>query len=416
MEKDLYTEKYGIRFRICKNSGIIMFIKRSLEPHVLEAATFFPVVAILGPRQSGKTTLAQQAFPNHTYISLEDFDVRARAKDDPRLFLQSYPSAQGIILDEIQHAPELLSYIQTIVDREKKKGFFIITGSQNFLVTESVTQTLAGRIALLTLFPLSTQELATANVLPPSIEEVTYKGSYPQLYAEQIPVEKLYANYITTYIERDVRTIKNVENLNTFQRFLQLCAGRIGQVVNFSSLASDCGIDSKTAQAWLSVLESSYIIFLLYPYYKTFGRRLIKSPKIFFVDSGIACSLLRIRNAQDLLDHHMRGNLIESYIMSDLFKQYHNRDQKPALYFWRDQAGHEVDCIIEQASKLTAIEIKSGKTIHPKFFEPLAQWHQVTESDAKSYLVYAGDTDQQWREAEVLTWKSAGKLIDKLEE
>src|SRR5438445_4882469 len=313
-----------------------MLIKREIEVQIHDAATEYPVIAVVGPRQSGKTTLVQMAFPDHKYISLEDFDLRELALADPRRFLTEYPSSSGIILDEIQNAPQLLSYMQTMVDKDKRKGFFVVTGSQNILVHESISQTLAGRIAILTLLPLSVSELDAANVLPDKIETAVWKGAYPQVYAENSIPSRLYSNYILTYVERDVRQMRQITDLETFQRFIRLCAGRIGQVVNLESLGNDCGVNHSTIKAWLAVLEASYIVFSLYPYYKNFGRRLIKSPKIYFVDTGLACSLLNIKSDQELADHYLRGGLIESFILADIRKQRYNLDQQPNMYFWRD--------------------------------------------------------------------------------
>src|SRR3989339_478239 len=354
-----------------------MFIKRSLEAQVREAAQEYPVLAIVGPRQSGKTTVAQTLFPEHKYVSLEDFDIRALAQQDPRKFLTEYPSSSGLILDEIQHAPELLSYMQTIVDREKKKGFFIVTGSQNFLVDEAITQTLAGRMAVLTLLPLSLSELNDAGLLPDKIETLVYKGFYPRAHAEKVSVDRLYSNYLRLYVERDVRQIKTVEDLNTFQTFMRLCAGRIGQVLNLSSLGNDCGINHNTAKSWISLLEASYVVFLLHPYFNNFGKRLIKAPKLYFVDTGIACSLLKIRSAEELNAHYLRGGLVESLIISDLLKQHYNLDQQPGLYFWRDQQGHEVDCIIDIGSRPVPVEVKAGKTVVSDFFKELSFWQKT---------------------------------------
>ena len=391
-----------------------MIIQRDLTIHLEEAAKLFPVVAVLGPRQSGKTTLVQQVFKKHNYVSLEDLDIRALAIADPRRFLQDYTNEHGIILDEIQRSPDLLSYIQTIVDKEKKRGYFILTGSQNLMISEAISQTLSGRIALLTLFPLSIHELSNANLLPDKIEDAVFTGSYPRAYIDKITPEKLYPNYISTYVERDVRQIKNVADLNTFQKFVQLCAGRIGQILNLASLGNDCGIDQKTAKAWISVLEASYIIFLVQPYYKNFGKRVIQSPKLYFVDTGIACSLLRMKSPKDLIEHYLRGHLVESFIVSDLFKQYYNIDQRPSIYFWRDQS-HEIDVIIDQALKNTAIEIKAGKTVASDYFNQLLYWKNITESKNINYIIYAGESNQGWPNAEVLSWKNSGNIINKLE-
>jgi len=392
-----------------------MLIKRALEDKVLEAASEFPVIAIVGPRQSGKTTLSQITFPKHRYISLEDYDIRTLAQTDPRKFLSEYPTEFGIILDEIQHVPELLSYMQTIVDREKKNGYFIVTGSQNFLVDEVITQTLAGRMAVLTLLPLSISELENSDLLPAKIETLVYKGSYPRVYAADVSVDRLYANYIRLYVERDVRQIKNVSDLRMFQKFMRLCAGRIGQVLNLTSLGNDCGINHSTAKAWISLLETSYVVFLLYPYYKNFGKRLIKSPKLYFIDTGIACSLLKIRSAQELSDHYLRGGLTESLIISDFLKQQYNLDQQPSLYFWRDNTGNEIDCIIDESKYPISVEIKAGKTVAPDFFKEINYWNRITNNpQAPKYLVYGGTENQSWPQAKVLSWKSAGNLIKDL--
>ena len=394
-----------------------MLIKRALQSRVLEASLEYPVIAIVGPRQSGKTTLSQTVFPNHKYISLEDYDLRAIAQADPRKFLTDYPTESGIILDEIQHVPSLLSYMQTIVDREKKKGYFIVTGSQNFLVDEAITQTLAGRMAVLTLLPLSISELESASLLPAKIETILYKGSYPRAHAEKISIERMYSNYLRLYVERDVRQIRNVADLSTFQKFMHLCAGRIGRELNLTSLGNDCGINQNTAKAWISLLEASYVIFLLYPFYKNFGKRVVKAPKLYFIDTGIACSLLKIPSAENILDHYLRGGLFESFIISDLLKQQYNIEQQPGLYFWRDQTQHEIDCIIDESKYPIAVEIKSGKTIATDFFKELEHWKSITDHpEAPRYLIYGGSEDQPWPYAKVISWQSSGTLINKLRE
>jgi hypothetical protein len=391
------------------------YIKRAISPQLRQASREFPVVAVMGPRQSGKTTLAQNEFPDHRYISLEDFDIRDLALADPRKFLSEYPTESGIILDEIQHAPQLLSYIQTMVDREKKNGYFVVTGSQNFLIDQAITQTLAGRMAVLTLLPLSIHELEKSDALPVKIEALIYKGSYPRAYAEKVSIDRLYSNYIRLYVERDVRQIQNVSDLNAFQKFMRLCAGRIGQVLNISSLANDCGITSNTAKSWLSLLEASYVIFLLHPYHRNYGKRLIKAPKLYFIDTGIACSLLKIRSAEELSDHYLRGGLVETLIISDFLKQQYNLEQQPSLYFWRDKTGHEIDCIINEARYPIPVEIKAGKTIARDFFKELLYWKKVSNMpDAPRYLIYGGSENQSWPQAEVLGWQSAGTHIRKV--
>jgi predicted AAA+ superfamily ATPase len=389
-----------------------MLIKRILSNQITDAAKEFPVVAITGPRQSGKTTIAQKGFPKHKYVSLEDYDIRELALADPRRFLHEFPNEHGIILDEIQHTPKLLSYMQTIVDKEKKNGYFIITGSQNFLVDQTITQTLAGRMAVLTLLPLSLSELTNASLLPEKIEVLVHKGSYPKIHAEKVSVERLYNNYIRLYIERDVRQIKNVSDLSLFQKFMRLCAGRIGQILNLTSLGNDCGVNQKTIRGWISLLEASYVIFLLHPYYKNFGKRLIKSPKLYFFDTGIACSLLQIRSAEELSNHYMRGGLIESFVISDILKQQYNTEQQPSLYFWRDKTGNEIDCIIDTAKNPIPIEIKAGKTVASDFFDGLKYWQKTTGfTKTPQYLIYGGNQNQSWPNANVISWKSLGSLI-----
>jgi len=392
-----------------------MLIRRTLLDSVLEAATEFPVIAIMGPRQSGKTTLAQLAFPKHRYVSLEDYDLRAKALADPRRFLTEMPTEHGLILDEIQHAPELLSYMQTIVDREKKNGFFVVMGSQNFLVDQALTQTLAGRMAVVTLLPLSIQELTNADILPAKIDTLMYKGFYPKAHATTTNIARLYSNYIRLYVERDVRQIQNVADLSLFQKFMRLCAGRVGQVLNVVSLSNDCGINQKTASAWLSILETSYVIFMLAPYFNNFGKRLIKAPKLYFYDTGLVCTLLKIRSAEELANHYLRGSLFESLIIADLLKQQYNFEQQPSLYFWRDHAGREIDCIIDESHYPIPVEIKAANTVTTDFFKELRIWQETssTPADAPRYVIYCGTDNQNWPNAQVLTWQSAGRLIKK---
>ncbi len=391
-----------------------MLIRRELELVLREAAAEYSVVAVLGPRQSGKTTLTQMTFPHHRYITLEDLEHRSLAQADPKKFLKELPYESGIILDEIQHVPDLLSYIQVMVDKEKKRGYFILTGSHNILLNQVISQSLAGRIALLTLLPLSISELNSANLLPEKIETLVFQGSYPQIYSDNPTISRLYKNYIKTYIERDVRLIQNISNLLTFNRFIKLCAGRIGQILNLTSLANDCGISQSTAKAWLNLLEASYIIFLLHPYYNNFGKRLIKAPKLYFIDTGLACSLLNIKNEEELATHYIQGNIIESCIISDLLKQYYNFDQSPALYFWRDQTGHEFDCILDTQPSPTPLEIKSSKTVIAEYFKNIQRWQSITNNSSPAYVVYGGHENQSWPHGTVLSWKKVGSLVKNL--
>jgi predicted AAA+ superfamily ATPase len=388
-------------------------IKRDLEPHLRTVAQYFPVVAILGPRQSGKTTLAQMVFPQHAYVSLEDLDLRSLAIADPRGFLERYKNEHGIILDEFQHVPGILSYIQTWVDREKQQGYFILTGSQNFLVSEAISQTLAGRISLNTLLPLSIQELEANNLLPETLDDFLYTGCYPSLYAKTIPPHLWYPGYIQTYLERDVRQITNVSDLMLFKRFVELCAGRMGQIVNFTSLANDCGISDVTAQRWLNLLEASYIVFLLRPHHENLGKRVVKSAKIYFYDTGLACSLLGIQPEQ-VATHYLRGGLFEAMVIGDVIKQHYNTGKRPNVYFWRDHTGNEIDLIIERGQELIPVEIKSGQTIGSAYFKGLDFWHALGHKNAssKGYVVYGGKDTQKRTQTTVLGWNIFSSIVD----
>ncbi|KKQ33220.1 MAG: hypothetical protein US49_C0002G0115 [candidate division TM6 bacterium GW2011_GWF2_37_49] len=388
-------------------------IPRYLAHDIKNMAQQYPVLAILGPRQSGKTTLAKLTFPNHKYLTLENPDIRRFATEDPNGFFKLHQSenSHGMILDEFQHVPSILSYIQTIVDENRRPGYFVLTGSQNFLVNQSITQTLAGRISLHTLLPLSCGELSDAAMLPDNIYSVMLKGSYPAAYNPNTDSERWYLNYLQTYVERDIRDIKQVTDLTLFQNFVQLCAGRIGQLLNLSSLANDCGIAVNTAKAWISLLEASYIVFTLYPHYKNFSKRLVKHPKLYFYDTGLACSLLKITSEQ-LPMHYLRGGLFESFVISELCKAFYNQGQRPPLYFWRDRSGAEIDCLIEQGTNLTPIEIKSSMTIGSDFFDGLSYWNNLAQqSPTKSYVIYAGDEAQERNKGNVISWKNIHKIM-----
>lgn len=392
-----------------------MIIKRAISQEVLRLAQQFSAIAIMGPRQSGKTTLAKQLFPPYKYVTLEDIDRREEAKLDPRKFFATYANEYGIIIDEIQEVPELLSYMQGIIDQEYKPGYFIVTGSQHFLVHEKIAQTLAGRIALLTLLPLTIDELQQANMVPDTLEQVLFKGLYPRLYVQPIDIQVWFANYIATYVERDVRLVLNISDVVSFQRFIKLCAARIGNILNYASLARDCDISPNTAKAWLSVLEASYIIKLVHPYYKNFNKRIIKSPKIYFYDTGLVCSLLNIKSAEELYVHPMRGGIFESFVISELFKQHYNQNMKPDIYFWRDIQGHEIDCIIEKSlDAVIPIEIKSGMTITKSYFVELTDWHHITGKTEPAYVVYAGNAAIQRTEADVIPWSDIAQLVSKI--
>ncbi len=394
-------------------------IRRNLETVLKKAAQQYPVVTLTGPRQSGKTTLVQAAFPQHDYASLEEPDVRAFALEDPRGFLGQFTG--GVILDEVQRAPDLFSYIQTIVDREDTPGRYVLSGSQNFLLLRSISQSLAGRSAILHLLPLSLDEIEGREPFPleklgreipkrepahsSEVMELLLRGFYPRIHDKGLDPPTWYSGYYQTYVERDVREIVNVGDLESFGRFVRLCAGRNGQLLNLSSLASDCGITHTTARRWISILEASFLVLLLRPYHVNFGKRLIKSPKLYFLDTGLLCYLLRIHSSEDLLQHGGRGPIFESFVISELLKNFLHRGQEPDLYFWRDATGHEIDALIDRGGESIAIEIKSAQTIADDFFAGLDFWRNlVGDPEALAALVYGGDRSYQRRGMSVLSW------------
>ena len=376
----------------------------------------FPVVALLGPRQSGKTTLVQSTFPEHKFLSLDNEVTRAFAMEDPEGFLATHENEHGLILDEFQYAPKLTTYIKLEADKKKRPGYFILTGSQNFLVNKAITESLAGRVGILNLLPLSNKELFENALAADSVSKVIFYGGYPRIFADKILPTEFYPSYILSYIQRDVGGLINPKNMSTFRRFVQLCAGRIGQLCNVSALAAETGISAPTAQEWLSILEASYIIFFLEPHFNNFNKRLVKSRKLYFFDTGLACSLLRIDSPEALSLSHFYGALFESCIISDLYKQYCNQGLRPSVYFWRDIGGaHEVDCILDQGIKLYPIEIKVSKNIASDFFRGLDYWNKNANANPQdSYLIYAGEEKQLRKKGNVLGWKDASSLIQRI--
>lgn len=392
-----------------------MFFKRALSQK-LKRFSKFPVVALLGPRQSGKSTLARHFFKKHTFISLEDLENREFAKSDAKGFLKAYENKHGLILDEFQYVPDLLSYIQVEVDTQKRPGYFVLTGSQNFLMNQAISQSLAGRVGILTLLPLSIAEMKSAKLIT-SLEDGIYNGGYPRLYAEEFLAQEAYPSYISTYIQKDVRQLINVGDIGIFEKFMSLCAGRIAQELNITDLATQVGVDRRTVVKWLSILEASYIIFLLKPYFNNFGKRATKTPKLYFYDTGIACSLLRLRSAHNLNMSPFKGPLFENFILADFYKQYYNLALQPPLYFWRDLNGRfEVDCLVDRGNFLVPIELKAGQTATAHFFDGLRAWQEIArERGAKGYVVYAGQNTQTRAIGNLIGWESAGQLIKRLE-
>ena len=367
-------------------------IHRTLQSALERLATKYPVITLTGPRQSGKSTLLRYAFPNYQYISLEDLDMREFATNDPRGFLATYP--HRVILDEVQRVPTLMSYIQTHVDKTNESGMYLLAGSHNFLLMESVNQSLAGRTAILKLLPFSRSEMQDGGVLPASINEQIYYGAYPRLYDKGLQPDEFYPYYIQTYVERDVRELKNIGDLSRFARFIKLCAGRIGQLLNLSSLAVECGISVPTAKSWLSVLEASYICYLLRPDWNNFAKRLVKSPKLYFFDTGLACSLLDLKSLEQLDTHYSRGALFENMVINSFVKKAWNEGRETDLRFWRDNQGNEVDLLVYDSAGIPmAYEIKSGATFHPEFFKGLTKWAAISGAEANHLNVIYGGTN-----------------------
>ena len=380
--------------------------KRTLEAKIIATAKQYKIVAMVGPRQSGKTTLAKKVFPNYQYLSLENPDVRLRALTDPRSFLNSL--SQYSILDEIQHTPELFSYLQEIVDDKKDLRRFILTGSNSFQLNEKISQSLAGRIRIFTILPLTREELPDSGRTL-SIDQLMINGCYPRVYDEELDPSEWFESYYQTYLQKDVKEIVNVADTNQFDKFVRLCAGRIANLTDYSAIGSEVGISQPTAVRWSSILESSFITFRLSPHFKNFGKRLIKSPKLYFYDTGLVCQLLRIRNIDQLVSHPLRGSIFENFVIAECMKLSFNKGESPGLYFWRDQHGHEIDLIIDKGSELIPIEIKSGATFHNDWLKNLA-WFANLQSNSSDYLVYGGDETFTHNKTNVVPWSELGIL------
>ena len=385
-------------------------IPRALGKKIVSLAGMFPIVSLTGPRQSGKTTLARATFPDYAYVNLENLDDRLAAEEDPLRFLRPH-SGTGIIVDEVQKVPSLFSYLQNIVDESGEMGKYILTGSQNFLLLEKITQSLAGRVAVCNLLPLGLSELIDADLLDGDLNRVMFTGGYPVLFDRQIPAPDYFPSYIQTYIERDVRGISNIGNLSTFQRFVKLCAGRVGQLLNLSNLGTELGINYKTVGSWISILEASYLVFLLQPYHNNFNKRIVKQPKLYFFDSGLLCALLDIQSPEQLDSHYLRGNIFESFIVAEHIKSRFHAGRRPNAFFWRNSTGHEVDLILEADAQLFAVEIKSGETLNEDFFKGLRYFKRLSSApDEHFYLVYGGDRNLSRKYGQVVGWKSISKL------
>lgn len=395
-----------------------MLLPRTLAKKLKQLTSHFPVVTITGPRQSGKTTCAKMVFPAYEYVSLEDPEEREFAQSDPRGFLRRFPDK--VILDEIQRVPDILSYIQGIVDQEKRTGQFILTGSRQFQLMEKITPSLAGRAAVVNLLPFSLAELLqrpsqdiqeigtpSKKYYAPSfsLEEILFQGLYPRIHHEDIPVRDWLSSYYQTYVERDVREIINVINLEAFQRFVRLCAGWNGQILNLSTLGNDCGISHTTARQWISILQAGWIIHLLPPHFVNYRKRLVKSPKLYFLDTGLLCYLLQIRRPEEILTHPMRGAVFESFVIAELYKRFAHQGEIPPIYFWRDRSGKEVDVLIDHGQTFLPIEIKSGETITNAFFKGIRYYLGLEgNTNQEGLLIYGGNQTQKRQDIQVIPW------------
>ena len=386
-----------------------MFIPRTIESPMRAYIAKFPILSLTGPRQAGKTTLLKTIFPEYRYVSLENPELRRQAETDPNGFLERYD--KYVIFDEAQRVPQLFNYLQTKVDNDGIMGQYILSGSQNFLLLQSITQSLAGRVAIFRLFPFSIAELQQQNLLNEDVNEAIYQGFYPALFNRPVLPMEYYPNYVESYIERDIRNVLNVKDLGLFRIFMRLCAGRVGQIMNFNNIANECGISMKTAQAWFSILESSYITFQLSPYFQNINKRLVKSPKIFFYDTGLLCYLLGIKS-QELFNHYAKGSIFENFIIANLLKENSHKMLHNTFYFYRDSNQSEIDLMIQHGDKFDIVEIKSGKTIQNEFFKGINKFEKSYPAlTGQKYLIYGGDETYKYLDTQILNWNNFDKIL-----
>ena len=381
-------------------------IERNIIDKIQYLLTKYPVVTIPGTRQCGKSTLLRNGFPTMRYVSLEDPDLREFAIDDARGFLNNFGTP--LIIDEAQYAPKLFSYIQTRIDSEGQTGMYILSGSHNFLLMESISQSLAGRTAILKMAPFSISELTHANLLP-ELNEWLFTGGFPRIYDKQINPVDFFPSYFQTYIERDVRLLRNINDLSHFVRFVKLCAARIGQLLNINALANECEVSVQTINSWLSVLETSYVIYLLKPYHNNFNKRLVKSPKLYFCDTGLAASLLGMENARQMDTHYLRGELFENMVIMEFIKQEYAQGREPNISFWRDSNQNEIDLLVERGLDLQAYEIKSSATMKTDYFKGLNKFAALAQLPKESlHVVYGGDVNYLTSFGDLISWKNIG--------
>lgn len=382
-------------------------VERNIIDKIKYLLTKYPVVTLTGTRQCGKSTFLRNSFPKMRYVSLEDPDLREFALDDPRGFLNNF--GFPLIIDEAQYAPKLFSYIQTRVDAEDQTGMYILSGSHNFLLMESISQSLAGRTAILKMAPFSISELSNANLLP-ELNNWLYAGGFPRIYDKQIKPTDFFPSYFQTYIERDVRQLRNINDLSHFVRFVKLCAARIGQLLNINSLANECEVSTQTVNSWLSVLETSYVIYLLRPYHNNFNKRLVKSPKLYFCDTGLAASLLGMEDDRQMETHYLRGELFENMVIMEFIKQEYAQGREPNVSFWRDSNQNEIDLLIERGLDLQAYEIKSSATMKTDYFKGLKKFATLSQLPTESlHVVYGGDVNYLTSYGDLISWKNIGQ-------
>lgn len=363
---------------------------RNIESEVMRLAQYYHVLTITGPRQSGKTTLCKKVFPDYDYVNLEDETMRVDIELNGKSYLIAH--RQGLIIDEIQNMPNVFSMVQVIVDTYEDARF-ILTGSNNFLLMQKITQSLAGRTAILTLLPLSIAELPEVSKAV-SPFELIYKGFYPAVWAQKVPSQDMYRQYFSTYIQRDVQQVLNIRHLTEFRSFLIMCASRIGTEFNAQSMCSELGVSIPTIQEWMNVLEASYVVFRLQPFYRNINKRLVKTPKIYFYDVGLACYLLGIRDASQVETHPLRGQLFENMVVCDRLKNIYNAGKDNNLYFYRDKGQHEVDIIQEEGSHLSAYEIKLAPIVHTEFYKNLNYFRALFPNDTvKTMIINTGEDE-----------------------
>lgn len=387
-----------------------MFIEREIESIIQSAAKQVPIVAVIGPRQSGKSTLIKKIFKHYVYLDMQDAELFDFANTDPKGFLNNYNDQAGVIIDEAQYVPHLFAQLKVEVDKNPRPGYYVLSGSQNFLLHEKISESLAGRVYFNTLLPLSIKELKQANLLCERPENQLYKGFYPRAYQPEVNAQTYYKNYISTYVERDIRSIRNIDNILTFKKFMQLCALRIGTTLNFADLATNCGISTTTAKNWLSLLHASFVLFLLPSYHDNLGKRITKSPKLYFYDTGLAASLMGVDQETIITKRTLYGALFENMIIVDLIKHFYAKDISNSLTFFRDSNKNEIDLIIELGNKTIPVEIKASETMNSSFFDTINWFRQQTHNDEQAVVIYGGNQSSNRTQGRTISWKELEKI------